>query len=51
MAGQIADYKDFLLSGSLEEDIALFKEIFKKDAILRVKRISARKRRIMILLR
>lgn len=42
MAGQIADYKDFLLSGSLEEDIALFKEIFKKDAILRVKRISAR---------
>lgn len=40
MSGKISDYKNTYLSGNLEEDIALFKEIFKKDAILRVKRIT-----------
>lgn len=43
MASLIADYKNCSLSGDLKKDIALFKEIFKKDAILRVKEISARK--------
>lgn len=42
MAGQINDYSEVFLSGNLEEDIGLFKEIFKKDVILRVKKISAR---------
>ena len=40
MSGKISDYENTYLSGNLEEDIALFKEIFKKDAILRVKRIT-----------
>lgn len=41
MSGQISDYKNCYLSGNLKEDIAFFKEIFKKDVILRVKEISA----------
>ncbi|MBO5021018.1 MAG: spore germination protein [Clostridia bacterium] len=40
MSGKISDYENTYLSGSLEKDITLFKEIFKKDAILRVKRIT-----------
>ncbi len=40
MAGQIADYKNEGLSGVLKKDIARFKEIFKKDVILRVKEID-----------
>lgn len=43
MAGQIADYKNCVLSGNLKNDISFFKEIFKKDVILRVKEISARR--------
>lgn len=43
MSGKISDYKNTYLSGSLEEDLALFKEIFKKDAILRIKKITANK--------
>lgn len=43
MAGQIEDYKNEYLSGDLKKDIALFKDIFKKDVILRIKEISARK--------
>lgn len=43
MSGQIADYKNSYLSGNLKEDIAFFKDIFKRDVILRVKEISARK--------
>jgi spore germination protein KA len=42
LAGQINDYSEVFLSGNLSEDISLFKEIFKKDVILRVKKISAR---------
>ncbi len=44
MSGKTMDYKNIYLSGNLEKDIALFKEIFKKDVILRVKRIKARNR-------
>ena len=40
MAGLISDYKNIALSGELEKDIALFKEIFKKDAVLRVKKLK-----------
>lgn len=43
MSGQISDYKGMKLSGELEKDIALFQEIFKKDAVLRVKRIRVSK--------
>ena len=43
MAGQIRDYKEIYLSGILQKDIALFKDIFKKDVILRVKEITANK--------
>lgn len=42
MSGSISDYKELYLSGNLKEDIAFFKELFKKDIILRVKEISAR---------
>ncbi len=42
MSGSISDYKDLYLSGNLKEDIAFFKELFKKDVILRIKEISAR---------
>ncbi len=41
MSGQISDYKNIFLSGNLREDISFFKEIFKKDVILRVKEISS----------
>ncbi len=40
MAGQINDYSNIYLSGILKNDIAFFKELFKKDAILRIKEIS-----------
>lgn len=38
-----SDYADISISGNLENDILLFKEIFKKDATLRFKRIKVRK--------
>lgn len=47
MSGQTNDYKNTFLSGNLDEDIALFKEIFKKDCVLRIKRIKARKCEVM----
>lgn len=43
MAGITSDYENLSLSGNLEEDIALFKEIFKKESVFRVKRIRVRK--------
>ncbi len=43
MAGNLSDYKNLYISGSLEKDILTFKDIFKNDATLRVKNISARK--------
>lgn len=42
MSGQTSDYNDISLSGNLQKDLALFKEIFKKDAVLRVKQIKSR---------
>ncbi len=42
MSGQTADYKNVKLSGVLSRDIVLFKEIFKKDAVFRVKEIRSR---------
>ena len=33
MSGQISDYKNLYLSGSLKKDIALFKDIFKKSEV------------------
>lgn len=44
MSAQTKDYENIRLSGSLTEDIALFREIFKKDAVLRVKDIKVRAR-------
>ena len=41
MAGQIEDYKNCNISGCLKKDVALFKEIFKKDVVLRIKEITA----------
>ncbi len=40
MSGRISDYKDIYLSGRLQKDVEYFKELFKKDVILRVKEIS-----------
>ncbi len=42
MSGQTKDYNNLQLSGELNQDVALFKEIFKKDCVLRVKNIKAR---------
>lgn len=42
MSGQVTDYEKARLSESLEENISFFKEIFKKDSVLRYKRISVR---------
>ncbi len=43
MAGFLSDYENITISGSLENDIKTFKEIFKNDATFRIKQISARK--------
>lgn len=42
MSGQTSDYSGIKLSLSLEENIKLFKDIFKKDSVLRLKRINVR---------
>ncbi len=42
MPGQISDYAGVTLSGRLDEDLALFREIFRKDAVLRTKKIKVR---------
>ncbi len=42
MSGQTADYKNVVLSGRLLDDVALFKDIFKKDSVLRVKKLRTR---------
>lgn len=41
MSGSTSDYNNIKLSGNLDKDISLFKEIFKKDVVLRVKRINS----------
>ena len=43
MAGNISDYKSQFISGDIYSDIKTFREIFKNDATLRIKHISARK--------
>jgi len=43
MAGNLSDYQNKFISGNLAQDIKAFKDIFKNDATLRVKQISARK--------
>ncbi len=42
MNGTVNEYEALTLSGNLEEDIKLFGNIFKKDSILRIKRIKVR---------
>lgn len=42
MSGQTSDFSGIKISGELEKDIAFFKEVFKKDSVLRVKQIKAR---------
>lgn len=45
LSGQTRDYENIYLSGNLEEDILLFRNIFKKDAILRIKRLKIQNER------
>lgn len=40
MSGQTSDYRNITLTGILEKDIAIFKNIFKNDATFRTKRIK-----------
>ncbi len=42
MYTSVKEFENVKLSGDLEKDIALFKNIFKKEAIFRVKRIKVR---------
>ena len=42
MYASVKEFENVKLSGDLEKDIALFKNIFKKEAIFRVKRIKVR---------
>lgn len=44
MSGNISDYENVCLSGSLKKDIALFKDIFNRDAVLRVREVYIAKR-------
>ncbi len=39
MSGSVNDYKDTYLSGKLDDDIALFKDIFRRDAVLRTREV------------
>ena len=41
MSGQVSDYKGKGISGEIKADTALFREIFKKDSILRVREFHA----------
>ena len=42
MSGQTKDYKNIYLSGVMNTDINMFKQIFEKDSVLRIKYIKAR---------
>lgn len=42
LSGQISDYKNIYLSGNIKKDVMLFKDIFKKDSVLRTKEIKVR---------
>lgn len=39
LSGNISDYKNVYLSGNLSNDIALFKKIFKNDAVVRIREL------------
>lgn len=39
LSGSVNDYKDTHLSGNLDSDIALFKSIFNRDAVLRMREV------------
>ena len=41
MKAATRDYDNFYLSGNLKQDLALFKEIFKKEAAFRVKKLNS----------
>ena len=43
MAATLKDYENIFITGNLEKDIETFKQIFKNDVTLRIKRITARK--------
>ena len=40
MVGSVNDYKNEALSGNIEKDIALFKTIFARDAVLRTRKVK-----------
>ena len=40
MSGQTSDYKNINFSGILSHDVSFIEEIFKKDSVLRIKRIE-----------
>lgn len=40
MSGSVNDYEKYSLSGDLDKDLALFKNIFKRDAVLRTREVS-----------
>ncbi len=42
MSAKVNQYENIALSGDLERDIELFQDIFKKEAVFRVKRVRAR---------
>jgi len=44
LQNDILDYSNIFLSGNLENDILIFKQIFKKDSTLRFKQIKVRKK-------
>ncbi len=39
MSGETADYKNSYISGNLQDDITLYKKIFEKDSVLRIREI------------
>ncbi len=40
MIGSVSEYYDYKLSGNLNQDIAVFKNIFKRDSVLRIRYVS-----------
>ncbi len=40
MSGRVTDYESLTLSGCIDTDLALFKDIFRRDAVLRTRRIA-----------
>lgn len=40
MSGGVKDYKNYRLSGNIIKDIAMFKEIFSRDAVIRMRKVN-----------